>query len=130
MQRSPVAIAGHSRKGARESSAALFTLFAVGTLLVLVVIVGTASVLILVAAPAYGSAVDLIPLLAVAHVANASLKGVYRATSFPKRRPWFVGFHFLWAAPFVVCLLATNALAPTYSVGARSPSSPYCRGCS
>lgn len=118
MQRSPVALAAHARKGVREASASLFTLVAVGTLLALMVVVSASSVLILIAAPAYGAARDLIPLMAAAHVANASLKGIYRATSFPTRRAWYVGLHFVWVVPYLGSVLVTGALAPTYSVGA------------
>ena len=116
MQRSPVAMAAQDRKGVREASASLFTLFAAGTLVVLIVIVGTASSLILIAAPAYRTAVELIPLLAMGHVANTSLTAVYRATSFPSRRAWFVALHVIWIAPYASCLVVTNTLAPAYSV--------------
>lgn len=100
MERSPISIAAKDRKGRREYSASVFTLFCLITLALLFAVSVLSGVLIHIAAPSYDSAATLIPIVAASYGAHAVFRGAYRATSFPARRWWYMLLHLLWIAPY------------------------------
>lgn len=100
MERSPISIAAKDRKGRREYSASVFTLFCLTTLALLFAVSVLSGVLIHIAAPSYDSAATLIPVVAAAYGAHAVFRGAYRATSFPLRRWWYMLLHLLWIVPY------------------------------
>lgn len=100
MERSPISLAAKERKGVREYSATVFTLLALTTLGLLVLVCFAADSLIHIAAPAYREAASLIPIVATAGAAHVVFRGVFRATGFHRRRYWYTALHLLWIAPY------------------------------
>lgn len=120
LERSPIALAGKDRKGAREFSGSVFTLFVLCIVGVLVVVALSADLLIQVAAPEYASAAALIPVIAVGNAGFAVFRGLYRAYSFPRRRYWFVALHLIWLVPFAGAVALLSDVDAAYSVAAAS----------
>jgi O-antigen/teichoic acid export membrane protein len=116
MERSPISLAAKDRKGKREYSAAVFTLFCLITLGLLFAVSILSGILIHVAAPSYDSAAALIPIVAAAYGAHAVFRGAYRATSFPLRRYWYMLLHLLWIAPYAAVAALLIPLDPSYGV--------------
>jgi O-antigen/teichoic acid export membrane protein len=116
MERSPISIAAKDRKGRREYSAAVFTLFCLITLALLFAVSVLSGVLIHIAAPSYDSAAALIPVVAAAYGAFAVFRGVYRATSFPWRRYWYMLLHLVWIVPYAGVAAILMPLDPSYGV--------------
>ena len=116
MQRSPISLAATDRKGPREAAAAVFSLFFLSTLALVLLVALTSGLLIQIAAAAYHPAAALIPLLAAAYMANGAFRGVYRATAFPRRRWWYIVLHFLWLLPFSAVVALGAGLAVSYRV--------------
>jgi O-antigen/teichoic acid export membrane protein len=116
MERSPISLAAKDRKGRREYSAAVFTLFCLITLGLLFAVSILSGILIHVAAPSYDSAAALIPIVAAGYGAHAVFRGVYRATSFPQRRYWYMLLHLLWIAPYAAVATLLIPLDPSYGV--------------
>lgn len=100
MERSQISFAAKERIGVREYSATVFTLLALTTLGLLVVVCFAADSLIRVAAPAYHEAASLIPIVAAAGAAHVVFRGVFRATGFARRRYWYTALHLVWIAPY------------------------------
>ena len=89
LERHPISFAAKDRKGPRSYAASVFTLFALSTLGLLMAMSLLSGILIHIAAPAYASAADLIPIIAAAYAVHAMFHGIYRACRFPRRRYWY-----------------------------------------
>jgi O-antigen/teichoic acid export membrane protein len=106
MERDPISLAAKDRRGVREYSALVFTLLALSTLGLLVIVSLFADALIHIAAPSYQDAAGLIPIVAAGGAAHVAFRGVFRATGFPNRRYWYTLLHLLWIAPYAgICAL-------------------------
>ncbi len=116
MERSPISLAAKERKGVREYSAAVFTLLALSTMGLLVMVSLFSDALIHIAAPSYQDAAGLIPIVAVAGAAHVAFRGVFRATGFPRRRYWYTLLHLLWIAPYAGVSALLIPLNPSYGV--------------
>jgi O-antigen/teichoic acid export membrane protein len=116
MERSPISLAAKERRGARDYSSSVFTLFALLTLGLLMVVSLASGVLIHIAAPSYDSAASLIPIVAAGYGGMAVFRGVYRATRFPLRRYWFMLLHILWIVPYGLIAAGLVPFNPSYGV--------------
>jgi O-antigen/teichoic acid export membrane protein len=116
MERSPISFAAKDRRGTRDYEASVFTLFALSTLGLFVVLCLAADSLVHIAAPSYRSASSLIPLVAASFAALAMFRGLFRATSFPLRRYWFTLLHFLWVAPYAALVAVLIPWDANYGV--------------
>jgi O-antigen/teichoic acid export membrane protein len=100
LERSMISLAAQERKGRNPARASVFTLLALCTVGLLVVVCISAPVLIHIAAPSYSSAAGLIPVVAMSYAFHTGFRGVFRAVSFPYRRYWFTLLHLVWILPF------------------------------
>ncbi|HEY6549889.1 MAG TPA: oligosaccharide flippase family protein [Solirubrobacterales bacterium] len=116
MERSPISLAAKEKKGLREYSAAAFTLLALTTLALLVMVSLFADALIHIAAPSYRSAASLIPIVAAGAAAHVAFRGVFRATGFSKRRYWYTFLHLLWIAPYAAAAALLVPLNASYGI--------------
>ena len=116
MERSPISLAAKAQKGLREYSAAAFTLLALSTLGLLVMVSLFADALIHIAAPSYRSAASLIPIVAAGAAAHVAFRGVFRATGFSRRRYWYTFLHLLWVAPYAAVTALLVPLNASYGV--------------
>ena len=116
MEHSPISFAAKDRKGRRPYSATVFTLFCLLTLALLLFVSMFSGLLIHIAAPSYDSAATLIPVIAAAFGANAVFRGIYRATSFPLRRYWFMLLHLIWLIPYAGVAALVIPLNASYGV--------------
>lgn len=116
MERSPISLAAKELKGVREYSATVFTLLVLSTLGLLVVVCLSADVLIRIAAPEYGGAASLIPLVAAAGGAHVVFRGVFRATGFARRRYWYTFMHLVWVFPYAAVAALLVPVEPSYGV--------------
>jgi len=116
MERSPISLAAKAQKGLREYSAAAFTLLALSTLGLLVMVCLFADALIHIAAPSYRSAASLIPIVAAGAAAHVAFRGVFRATGFSRRRYWYTFLHLLWVAPYAAVTALLVPLNASYGV--------------
>ncbi len=116
MERSQISLAAKESKGTREYSAAVFTLLALSTLALLVMVTLFADALIHIAAPSYRSAASLIPVVAAGAAAHVAFRGVFRATGFPKRRYWYTFLHLVWIVPYAGVTALLLPLNPSYGI--------------
>ena len=116
MERSPISIAAKERMDPRQYLSNVFTLFSLTTLSLIFAVSLFSAALIHIAAPSYDSAAPLIPIVAVAYGAQAVFSGVYRATTFPLRRYWFVLLHLIWIIPYAGVTALLIPLSPSYGV--------------
>jgi O-antigen/teichoic acid export membrane protein len=116
MERSPISLAAKERKGVREYSAGVFTLLVLSTLVLLVAVCLSADALIHIAAPGYGGAASLIPIVAAAGGAHVVFRGVFRATGFPRRRYWYTFMHLVWVFPYAAIAALLVPVDPSYGV--------------
>jgi O-antigen/teichoic acid export membrane protein len=114
LERSPVSIAAKDTKGASTYNAAIFTMFVVVNLFMLVLISLAAQSLIAIVAPAYTKAVPMIPILATAYFADAVFRGLYRASAFPRRVWWYTAFHLIWLVPYAIVVGVVVPVSPAY----------------
>jgi O-antigen/teichoic acid export membrane protein len=117
LSRSAIGSAGKQHRGSAGYSARVFTLLVL-TVVALVVLVSLGAVAaIRIAAPSFGSAVNLIPVLAVSAAAYDFFHAYYRASSFDYRREWYTALLFIWLLPYAGALwLSYGRLAPSYAV--------------
>jgi O-antigen/teichoic acid export membrane protein len=116
MERSPISFAAKERKGVREYSATVFTLLALTTLGLLVLVCFAADSLIHIAAPAYREAASLIPIVAAGGAAHVVFRGVFRATGFARRRYWYTFLHLVWIAPYAAVSALLIPIDASYGV--------------
>jgi O-antigen/teichoic acid export membrane protein len=116
LERSQVSFAAKELKGVREYSSAVFTLLALTTLGLLVLVCLSADAMVHIAAPAYASASTLIPIVAANGVAYVVFRGVFRATGFPRRRYWYTLLHLLWILPFAAAVAILVPINASYGV--------------
>jgi hypothetical protein len=118
MEHSPISFAAKEQRGRRDYSASVFDLFCMLTLVLLLFVCLFAGSLVRIAAPAYDSAAGLIPIVAAAFGANALFRGLYRATTFPLRRYWFMLLHLMWIVPYALGALLLIPIDASYGVAA------------
>ena|GEM_PF-2881230 len=116
MEMSPISIAAKERKGRQDYHASVFTLFCLSGLILLVAVSLLSDALIQIAAPSYGSAAPLIPVVAAAYGAQAVFRGLYRATTFPLRRYWFTLLQLIWMIPYAASAALLVSINPSYGV--------------
>lgn len=116
LERSPVSLAAKAAKGVREYSASVFTLLALTTLALLVLVCLSANALIQIAAPAYQPAASLIPIVAANGVAYVCFRGVFRATGFARRRYWYTLLHLVWIVPYAIMVALLVPVDASYGV--------------
>ena len=116
MERSPISFAAKERRGVREYSATVFTLLALTTLGLLVLVCFAADSLIHIAAPSYREAASLIPIVAAAGAAHVVFRGVFRATGFARRRYWYTFLHLVWIGPYAAVAALLTPIDASYGV--------------
>jgi O-antigen/teichoic acid export membrane protein len=105
MQRTSVFAAAQEERGREVIAGTMLIYFVIGGMLLLLGMTATADGLVRIAPPEYQDAAPLIPLLAGTFLAHGLLVAIYRLSSFPGKRYWYVGSAITSAALFLVLAL-------------------------
>ena len=127
LNRSPIGKAGKQLRGRAGYGGRVFTLLVLILIAVTVVTGLGAGLAIRIAAPSFGDAADLIPIVALGAAMSEVFHAYYRASKFHARRWWYTALLFIWLFPYVLMLWIGSSLSPRIRSG-REPGRRERRG--